>query len=209
MQYRALPFFVFSAAVIFLGPVTSRSEDEPHELLSARAAYQKEVEAANRPIRERYQKEVEAANRPIRGRYLFNLEALKKALGSRGDFKAAVAVQNEIEQAKSSIPDPEVAKFAGTWAIKYRDGATRRYSISQTGLVTMEEIEGKPVTPPLQATIQSRKGEFLLEIEPNKLERLKLSGKTLQLDHFFPRSQFDTGKKPFNLGTGTLQKANQ
>lgn len=56
---------------------------EPQELVTARASYRKQVDAALSPINKRY---------------LDYLEQLKKEVGARGDVQGALAVQEEIDQ---------------------------------------------------------------------------------------------------------------
>lgn len=55
---------------------------EPPELVSVRASYQKQIQAATAPIH---------------AKYLEYLESLKKQLGGKGDAQGALAVQKEID----------------------------------------------------------------------------------------------------------------
>lgn len=55
---------------------------EPPELVSVRASYQKQIQAATAPIH---------------AKYLEYLENLKKQLGGKGDVQGALAVQKEID----------------------------------------------------------------------------------------------------------------
>jgi hypothetical protein len=55
---------------------------EPPELITVRASYQKQIEAATAPIH---------------AKYLEYLEGLKKQLGGKGDVQGALAVQKEID----------------------------------------------------------------------------------------------------------------
>ena len=176
-------------AVIALLQCGAHSQTENQDLTAARAVYEKEVEFSARPIRDRY---------------LSRLDTLKRTLGARGDARGAAAVQDEIDRLKALIPDPGVGRLAGRWNITWVNGFTRIYSISTDGFVTCSELDWKPINPPIKAKLVPKGSEFLLEIEAGKIERLKVTGKTLVLEHFNPKSLFESGGSPNNRGTGKL-----
>ena len=177
---------IFMAVAVFSAGAAGQEENP--ELAQARAQFDKDVEFSTRPIRDRY---------------TARLESLKRTLGARGDARGAAAVQDEIDRLKALIPEPGTARLAGKWIITYVNGFTRRYSISQEGIVTLSEMDGKQLTPPPKAKLIAKGADFLLEIEEGKIERLKLTGKTLSVEHFNPKSLFESGT-PNNRGTGIL-----
>ena len=83
MHCRTFSQVVSLAAVLASACGVSRGQDDPPDLAQARALYQKDVEFATRPIRDRY---------------LSRLDSLKRSLGSRGDARGAVAGQEEIDR---------------------------------------------------------------------------------------------------------------
>jgi hypothetical protein len=161
-------------------------EEDPAELAQARALYQKDVEFATRPIRDRY---------------LSRLDLLKRTLGSRGDARGAAAVQDEIDRVNDTIPDAGIAKFVGSWKITYPSGETKRYVISQEGAVTCDENMGKRI-PPMKAKLMMKGSDVLLDFNNGAIERLKLSGKNLSIEHFNPKDRYPSGQ-PLALATGT------
>jgi hypothetical protein len=77
---------------------------------------------------------------------MLKLETIKRTLGSRGEAKAALAVQEEIDRMKAAASDASgVAKFAGVWKIMYDNAAVRRYAITVDATVIWSEENGKPV----------------------------------------------------------------
>ena len=171
-----------------LSAVGTLAQEDPADLIQARALYQRDVEFVSRPIRDRY---------------VTKLETLKRTLGSRGEAKAAAAVQDEIDRVKATVPEPGAEKLAGNWLIAYVNSGTRRYNISQDGFVTLSEMDGKPVNPPLKAKLAAKGADFLLEIENGKIERLKITGKKLSIEHFSTKALFESNN-PNIRGTGTL-----
>lgn len=167
-----------------ISTVPVMAEDEPAELMQARSSYQKDVEFATRPIRDRY---------------LSRLNALKRLVGGRGDVRSAVAVQEEIDRVNSSIPDPGFEKFAGSWSVTYTTGETRHYVISQDGIVTWDETGGKKIAP-VKAKLSLKGNEAVFDYIQGAIEVFKLSGKNLSIDVFNPRQSYPKGK-PFTTAT--------
>jgi hypothetical protein len=154
--------------------------------------------------REVFEKEIAFSTRPIRDRYLSRLDGLKRSFGSRGDARAAAAVQDEIDRVNAMSPEPAgVVRFAGVWRIQYDNGATRRYQISADGSVTWDENLGKAVTPPARGKVMLRNGDFLLDWGDGSIERLKISSKNLMIDHFAPMTTYPAGK-PGVRGVGVI-----
>ncbi len=188
-----LPTFLL-AAIAFVTPAFSAlAESEPAELTQARSQFQKEIDFTTRPIRDRY---------------VARLELLKRGYGGRGDAKAAIILQDEIDRVKAAVADvPGVAKFAGVWHITYETNGTRRYTITPDGTVTWTEDNGKPFGP-RKAKITAKGTEFVLDFkEDPALERLSMTKGGLTVEYFAPKANYP-GKGPQSKGVGTLVSPN-
>lgn len=151
-----------------------------------------------------FEKEMGFSTRPIRDRYLSRLESMKRALGSRGDARAAAAVQDEIDRVSAMNPEPAgVVRFAGLWAIEFTNGDKRRYAISADGTVAFVEAGGKPQPSPARAKLTLKGNDFLLDWNNGAIERLKIAGKNLAIEHFNPKATYPAGQ-PFARGTGVI-----
>ena len=165
------------------------AQEDPADLVQARTVYQRDVEFATRPIRDRY---------------VAKLETLKRSLGSRGEAKAAAAVQDEIDRVREiTTGQTAIAKFAGTWKVAYSVGTTRNYVITADGQVTLDDHDGKP---PKTTKLIVKGNDVLLDLQDGWIERLRISGKTLAIDHFNPKGLYPAGQ-PNAKGTGTLAGA--
>lgn len=160
------------------------ADEEPPDLASARTTFEKDLDFATRPLRDRY---------------LSKLDMLKRSLGSRGDARGAVAVQEEIERVRATILTPrDLAKFAGTWKITYANNATNIFVIRPNGSVRTED-PGAAVQ--LDGRVQWKDSAFILEFDENKnrdagkdrLWTLSLTGNTLDVAYFEPRTNFPRG----------------
>lgn len=183
--------FRLAATLLALGVGISSlpAQDGIEELARARGAFEKEIAFATRPIRDRY---------------LSRLEGMKRSLGSRGDARAAVAVQDEIDRVNAMNPESAgVVRFAGVWKIDYTNGVKRRYSISVDGGVTFDELAEKPMTPPMKGKLESKGNDFLIDWGDGSIERLKISSKNLMIDHFAPRITYPAGQ-PSVRGVGVI-----
>ena len=190
---RHLPTFLL-AAIAFVTPAfPALAENEPAELTQARTQFQREIDFTTRPIRDRY---------------VARLELLKRGYGSRGDAKAAIILQDEIDRVKAAVADvPGVAKFAGVWHITYETTGTRRYEIKPDGTVIWSEDNGKPYGP-RKAKITAKGSEFVLDFkEDPALERLSMTKGSLTVEYFAPKANFP-GKAPQSKGVGTLLSPN-
>jgi len=187
MQQRTISLIVSLAAMFAAVHGVARAQDDPPELSQVRGLYQKDVEFATRPIRDRY---------------LLRLDSLKRTLGSRGDARGAAAIQDEIDRVHASIPDPGMEKFAGTWKIIYSSGATKRYVISQEGLVVYDEADGKRI-PALKAKLMVKNNDVILDFKNGIIERFKLNGKNLAIERFDPKELYPNAPAGV-MGTGTV-----
>ncbi len=167
----------------------SRAQDDPADLAQARGVFQKEMEFATRPIRERY---------------LSRLETLKRSLGARGDARGAAAVQDEIDRLKASVATAQetLARLAGIWQVEYKlgSGYTRRYLIKPDGGLLWDEELGKPFGP-RKGKVTVKGAEYRFEIEGGAVERVWFSGGTLMFECFNTRVSLDAGT-PDNTAVG-------
>ncbi len=164
------------------------AEELPPEFTQAKASYERDVEFALRPIRDRY---------------LLKLESLKRSLGARGDVRVALVVQEEIDRIKNlSAAGGDVARLAGDWKITFNNGRTRHYSISADGTVTWDEENGEKLTPK-KARISRQGQHLLLELAEFEIERLSIRLGQLQVEHFWPKNTYPNGT-PQMTGRGVL-----
>ncbi len=184
MPYRPFASIVLSALVAAFSCGVLRGEEEPVELSQARAFFQKDIEFATRPIRDRY---------------LSRLDSLKRSLGSRGDARGAAAVQDEVDRVKET--GLGVDRFAGVWSIKYTNGTSRTYSINPEGTLNYTEENGTPISP-RSSKITVKGSECIVESSPGIIERLSLSGNKLMVEHFNPKATYPNGA-PAARATGT------
>ena len=183
MLFRLLPL-VALAAISCLRPHLLAADDDVPELKQAR---------------EIYEKEIDFTTRPIRSRYISKLETLKRSPGSRGDARAAIAVQEELDRVKGGSGDaPGPARFAGVWKADYENGVTRRYTIKADGTVHWEDAPGLPAG--MNGKITMKGSDAVLELD--NLERLTIQGDTLMIEYFNPKSSYPSGQ-PVMRGKGT------
>ena len=124
------------------------AQEEPADLIQARALYQRDVDFATRPIRDKY---------------VAKLETLKRTLGGRGEAKAAATVQDEIDRTREiTTGQIAIARFAGDWKVAYSVGTVRDYVITREGQVTADEHDGKP---PKTAKLIVKGNDVLLDLD--------------------------------------------
>jgi hypothetical protein len=188
MQTRTFfPVISLAATITFFGgPLCA--EQEPPELAQARTGYERDVEFAVRPIRERY---------------LLRLDSLKRTLGARGDARSALAVQEEMDRVNDL--GSGLDRFAGVWSVKYVNGTVRIYSISAEGVLTVTEENGTRIAP-RTAKITHKGADFMVESAEGTIERLKISGNKLVVEHFNPKSTYPASA-PALRATGTKTAA--
>lgn len=178
--------------VFCLGLSASGADEVPDDLVKLRAAFDKDVDFATRPIRDRY---------------VSRLEALKRSLGSRGDARGAAAVQDELDRIRVTSGGPTAfAKFAGTWKLSYSNGQTRRYTITSEGIVKSVEFDEKtslPVGAVSVGKLVAKGNDVLADFNGSAIERLKLVEKNLSIEHFSPRTLYPASAANFHA-TGSL-----
>lgn len=154
--------------------------------------------------RDLFEKEMSFSTRPIRDRYLSRLEAMKRSLGSRGDARAAAAVQDEIDRVNAMNQETaSVVRFSGTWDLTYNNGSSRRYSIAADGTVSWQEAGGKLVSPVIKSKLTAKNSDFIAEWSDGSLERFKLIPAGLVIEHFNPKTSYPSGQ-PAARGVGKL-----
>jgi len=154
-------------------------------------------------LRMTFDKDIDFATRPIRDRYVSRLEILKRSLGSRGDARGAAAVQDELDRIRITSGGPSAfAKFAGTWKLAYSDGQTRRYMITPDGVVTGTNFDGKSPIPVNRLVVKGN--DVLLDYTSGGvMERLKIADKNLLIEHFSPRTLYPNSPANYHA-TGIL-----
>jgi len=158
------------------------AQEEPADLVKARAAYQREIEALTRPVNDRY----------LRG-----LDQMKRILGGKGDIHGALAVQKEIERV-----DPAVAlkAFAGKWKVTYTNGETWLFLIDATGNVVKAADESQK-SQGRKARITLQNGDHIIDWRADdRIERIVAVPGGLQIEHF-NRGSYPQGP-PGLKGTG-------
>lgn len=100
-------------------------------------------------------------------------------------------VQNRLEElaaleAGSTRPGSTAKKthlklYEGTWILAYKKGNGRRYVIDADGGVTWGTR---------RATLTGRGADLILDFGDGKLERVRLAGRRLQIEHFDPATNF-------------------
>lgn len=185
MQYRRFSLVVSLAFVLVSASGVSRGQEEPPDLAQARTLYQKDVEFATRPIRDRY---------------LSRLDVLKRSLGSRGDARGALAVQEEIDRVRDI--GVGLDRFAGVWSVKYTNGTVRTYSITAEGGLSVIEENGVRITP-RTAKISLKGSDFMVESAEGTIERLTLAGNKLTVEHYNPKTNYPSGVPLRATGTRT------
>ena len=184
MLHRVTP--VFMAVALFSSGAVSAQEENP-ELTQARMLYEKDVEFATKPIRDRY---------------FSRLESLKRTLGARGDARGAVAVQDEIDRIREAVPAQQsFAKFAGNWTVRYNNGAIHHYIIAADGQVAYDELTG---TPPKKAKLVIKGTDVMLDITDAWIERVTIKAGKLMVEQFAPKTLYPASKAN-SWGTGTKE----
>ncbi|MEA3207947.1 MAG: hypothetical protein QOE70_1004 [Chthoniobacter sp.] len=190
MQTRRFPLLATAMILSLAASFATQAQEEPAELVQARTNFEKEVDFASRPIRDRY---------------LSRLDALKRNLGSRGEARAALAVQEEIDRVKAmSVDRSDVSRFAGAWRITWQAGNTQKWVIRTDGSVIWNDNNGVAAQP-VKGRITAQKPGFVLEFEAytDRLWLVSLSGNSLVVQFFEPKNSFPNGP-PKDRGTGAL-----
>ena len=172
---------LLSLAVFAAIPAASvLADEEPAELAQARTSYQREVESATRPLRDRY---VQA------------LERIKKSLTFKGDLAGALKVQDEMESLGLGTG---LGRLAGDWVCKYANGAVHHYTIEANGSVFLKDTAAKQE---LKTTLHGRDYIFDYPSPYDIIERVVIKGDELQVEHFTPKSTYPQGT-PATRGSG-------
>jgi len=175
----AFRFTLFCCLLLLVGAPLVPAEEESPEL---------------KAVRESYEREIDFATRPIRDRYLSRLETLKRSLGARGDARGALAIQEEIDRVKTAVPGSGgVARFAGLWRVTYSNNTHTIFAINPDGSASQCSDQPKfPVTQNGKVTVVGK--DVLLDFDDHySMHRLNLSGDQLVIDLFTPRGAYPAG----------------
>jgi len=174
------PLAVLAAISTGLAPgvcAAASVADEPAELSEARARYEKDVEIATRPLRDRY---VQA------------LERILKSLTLRGDLAGALMVQKEMEPFASGVG---IARFAGDWVCTFSSGSVHHYKIDADGTFYWTDR-----TPRKKLQAAMRGNDYVVDFgDDNIMQRFRLAGSELKVEHFNPKTSYPKGL-PASLG---------
>lgn len=179
--------FFLSVIPLVLAAAAALVEDEPTDLTQARSAFQRDIEFATRPIRDRY---------------ITRLETVKRTLGSRGDARGAAAVQDEIDRVRASAPDPAFARYVGAWKVLFANGETRQYVIAPEGVVNYTEQSGRKLSPPVKGRLLVKGADCLLDFQDGGIQRVRVVGKTLSVEQYAAKDGSPDGPL-IAKGTGT------
>jgi hypothetical protein len=146
--------------------------------------------------REAYEREIDFATRPIRDRYLLRLETLKRSLGARGDARGALSIQEEIDRVKNSSgsgPGEGVGRFAGVWRITYADGSRQIFTIRADGSATFgPDVPNS--TPQHSGKVTLAGSEYLLEFDDHaSTVKLNPLGERMAVEVFMPKTAYPGG----------------
>jgi hypothetical protein len=183
-------FLAFAALWCFVSLV--RADEEPAELQQARAQFQKEEEFALRPLRDRY---------------VARLQTIKRTLATRGDVRAAVTVQDEIDTVQAIVNEPAIrAKLVGTWTGQFKDGP-RRYTVRADGGVDWLHPNG---TVAASGRVLRDGKDFIFSWDGvEEVERVSLTETGgMAMDVFAPKSTYPKGSPAFR-GTLTRSASNK
>lgn len=92
------------------------------------------------------------------------------------------------------------ARFAGTWKITYSNGMKQTYVITAAGMVRGTNADGNPL-PAVKLIIKG--SDVLLIFNPGIIEHLKVSEKTLLVEHFSLGTLYPASLANYHA-TGTL-----
>jgi hypothetical protein len=158
----------------------ARADEEPAELAQARTSYQKEVESATRPLRDRH---VQA------------LERIKKSLTLKGNLAGALKVQEEMDSLGLGAG---LARLAGDWVLKYANGTVHHLTIDPNGSVFLMDTAAKQE---LKTSVRGRDFIFDYPSPYEIIERVVARGDELQVEHFTPKTTYPQGT-PATRGSG-------
>jgi hypothetical protein len=125
------------------------------------------------------------------------LAALVQSLTKAGRIEDAAFVGARRAALLSDAVGTE--QFKGTWDVRYtRVSGIRRYRINGTGKLDL--LSGERVQTTVQIT--KKGGDYMIDFNEGKLERLSMKDGKLIVEHYNPASLYPT-QKPSHLGAGT------
>jgi hypothetical protein len=170
-QCRFLRIVALTLAVVS----RAHSEETPAELLQYKTQHQKEVDFALRPLRERY---------------LSRLETLKRTFAQKGDVRAAVTVQDEIDLQSAILNEAVIiAKHVGMW--NGPAGANRRYAIKADATVQWVYDNGQVYTT--GHMVRNGKDFTFVWDGADEICRLTFTDTGMILEAFAPKGSYPAG----------------
>ncbi|MFO1092160.1 MAG: hypothetical protein U0992_02455 [Planctomycetaceae bacterium] len=143
--------------------------------------------------RMKFEKRVAAAVAPVRADYVSELKSLRTTLTRQSDLDGVAAVDAELQRLQKQRRLWDRHTLEGLWEVKYSNGATRTYIISNTG-------EAQFVEEQKVGQISLDGNDYLLEFSDDNIERIALQP-MLKVEHFHPKSTYPLGT-PHATGTG-------
>ncbi len=98
---------------------------------------------------------------------------------------------NEVDEADAK--EGLFSFYAGEWTIKYTSGFSRDYSIDATGKISASDGTTGSLT--------RSKPDVVANLSDGKLERFRLIGNTLQIDHFSAPANYPSNVTTTGVGT--------
>ena len=177
IRNHAASFLIFAAVIFALAasPSARAADEVPDDLPTLDATFDRDIEFATRPIRDSY---------------LSRLEALNRSIGSRGDVRAALAVQEEIDRVKE-LSAVTMNGFSGRWTVRYDNNTVRKVTIDTNDVATMLEENDLPKN--VKAKLAVKAGEGVIDWGDGTVERLTLVSGKLMIDHFNPKTLYPNG----------------
>lgn len=171
MKFRLAVYALVALALLLCLQARLRAGDEPAELATARARYERDVEQATRPLKERY---IQA------------LEQIKRSLTFKGDLAGALAVQQEMEMLSSATNS---SRLVGEWLCRFLNGAIHHYKFEADGVMYWTDPTPRKK---LKTTIRGK--DLIVEFpDDDIIERITTNGNELQIEHFSPKSSYPEG----------------
>ena len=115
----------------------------------------------------------------------------RKAMDASLKAMAKINLKEEVP-AKNAVKNPDFSNFDGKWLIKYRNGASRHYTIKGGDVFFKDEnVSGK---------IEERNKDIVIVFENDQLEIIKLTGEKLIVDHYNPVATYPGRPKTGGIG---------
>jgi hypothetical protein len=137
-------------------------------------------------------KEYTKATDKARAEYAARLDKLIESATKAGNIDAALAIRDERRRLDSIAvyPPSRVADLEGIWEIRYTNKSVRIYIIDRDGRIKAAAKDGKNRAMTIRA-----EGDNLLARDGSIVERFKIDGGRLIIEHYNPSSGAVYGKE--------------